>query len=76
MIPQNHPLDSLKTQKYVQTVVSTRIAPGCAPFLRKEKRFHTAWVHKRSFDQILNDQGHSWEAFRCRNKIQKKSALT
>jgi hypothetical protein len=34
-------------QKYAQTVVSTWIAPGCAQFLGKEKRFHTAWVKSR-----------------------------
>jgi hypothetical protein len=35
--------DSIQ-QKYVQTVVSTQIVPGCVQFLGKEKRFHTAWV--------------------------------
>jgi hypothetical protein len=35
--------DSIQ-QKYAQTVVSTRIVPGCVQFLGAEKRFHTAWV--------------------------------
>jgi hypothetical protein len=35
--------DSTK-QKYAQTVVSTRIVPGCLQFLGEEKRFYTAWV--------------------------------
>src|SRR5215204_656862 len=37
--------DSIK-QKYAQTVVSTRIVPGCVLFLEAEKRFHTAWVNR------------------------------
>jgi hypothetical protein len=40
-------LDSVK-QKYAQTVVSTRIVPGCMQFLGKEKRFYTAWVKRRN----------------------------
>jgi hypothetical protein len=35
--------DSIQ-QKYAQTVVSTRIVPGCEQFLGAEKRFHTAWT--------------------------------
>jgi hypothetical protein len=35
--------DSIQ-QKYAQTVVSTRIVPGCVQFLGEEKRFYTAWV--------------------------------
>jgi len=35
--------DSIK-QKYAQTVVSTRIVPGCVLFLGEEKRFYTVWV--------------------------------
>src|SRR5664280_2663535 len=31
-------------QNYAQTVVSTRIVPGCVQFLGEEKRFYTAWV--------------------------------
>jgi len=34
--------DSIK-QKYAQTVVSTRIVPGCVLFLGEEKRFYTVW---------------------------------
>jgi acyl-CoA reductase-like NAD-dependent aldehyde dehydrogenase len=37
-------LDSTK-QKYAQTVVSTRIVPGCVQFLGEEKRFYTVWVN-------------------------------
>jgi hypothetical protein len=35
--------DSIQ-QKYAQTVVSTRIVPGCVQFLGAEKRFYTVWV--------------------------------
>src|SRR5450755_3330809 len=35
--------DSIQ-QKYAQTVVSTRIVPGCVQFLGAEKRFYAAWV--------------------------------
>jgi len=35
--------DSIK-QEYAQTVVSTRIVPGCVLFLGEEERFYTAWV--------------------------------
>ena len=35
----------LDKQKYPQTVVSTRIVPGCMQFLGEEKRFYTAWVN-------------------------------
>ena len=31
-------------QKYPQTVVSTRIVPGCVQFLGEEKHFYTVWV--------------------------------
>jgi hypothetical protein len=36
--------DSIQ-QKYAQTVVSTRIVPGCVQFLAAKKRFYTAWVN-------------------------------
>jgi hypothetical protein len=39
--------DSIQ-QKYAQTVVSKRIAPGCVPFLGEEERFYTAWTQSRS----------------------------
>jgi hypothetical protein len=35
--------DSIQ-QKYAQTVVPTRIVPGCVQFLGAEKRFYTVWV--------------------------------
>src|SRR3984957_2705800 len=34
----------LDKKKYTQTVVSTRIVPGCVQFLGQEKRFYTAWT--------------------------------
>jgi len=37
--------DSIK-QKYAQTVVSTRIVPGCVLFLGEEERFYTVWVNR------------------------------
>jgi len=40
--------DSIK-QKYPQTVVSTRIVPGCVQFLAEEKRFYTVWTQTRHF---------------------------
>jgi hypothetical protein len=43
--------DSIQ-QKYAQTVVSTRIVPGCVQFLGAEKRFYTAWV---VFDGFIKD---------------------
>src|SRR3954454_7097854 len=44
--------DSIQ-QKYAQTVVSTRIVPGCVRFLGEENRFYTAWVTSSS---TLTDQ--------------------
>src|SRR5947199_6996621 len=38
--------DSIK-QKYAQTVVSTRIVPGCVLFLGEEERFYTVWTRNR-----------------------------
>ena len=39
--------DSIK-QKYPQTIVSTRIVPGCMQFLGEERRFYTVWARTGS----------------------------
>jgi hypothetical protein len=42
--------DSIQ-QKHAQTVVSTRIVPGCLQLLGQDKRFCTAWTrsgHRRA----------------------------
>jgi hypothetical protein len=47
-------LDSTK-QKYAQTVVSTRIVPGCVLFLGEEKRFHTACARSGPSSNVAFD---------------------